>query len=189
MKINYIKYHNYRCFKDVTIRFDTTEDKNISLVLGVNGSGKTEMLFSFQWVLYGFDFSSMREKEETPYSLNSTLHHRLEVNRHANSEDCWVELCFTNKSTEYFVKRTETFMRLNDKITSNTKVELSYNKPNGERTAPETNKELIEELLSRIIPKSILEGITFDGERMKKLNIVGDQSKETIKNVISLVTN
>ena len=189
MKINYIKYHNYRCFKDVTIRFDTTEQKNISLVLGVNGSGKTEMLFSFQWVLYGFDFSSMREKEETPYSLNSTLHHRLEVNRHANSEECWVELCFTNKSIEYFVKRTETFMRINDKINSNTKVELSYNKPNGERTAPETNKELIEELLSRIIPKSILEGITFDGERMKKLNIVGDQSKETIKNVISLVTN
>lgn len=189
MKINYIKYHNYRCFKDVTIRFDTTEQKNISLVLGVNGSGKTEMLFSFQWVLYGFDFSSMREKEETPYSLNSTLHHRLEVNRHANSEECWVELSFTNKSTEYFVKRTETFMRLNDKINTNTKVELSYNKPNGERTAPETNKELIEELLSRIIPKSILEGITFDGERMKKLNIVGDQSKETIKNVISLVTN
>ena len=189
MKINYIKYHNYRCFKDVTIRFDTTEQKNISLVLGANGSGKTEMLFSFQWVLYGFDFGSMREKEETPYSLNSTLHHRLEVNRHANSEECWVELSFTNKSTEYFVKRTETFMRLNDKINTNTKVELSYNKPNGERTAPETNKELIEELLSRIIPKSILEGITFDGERMKKLNIVGDQSKETIKNVISLVTN
>ena len=44
MKINYIKYHNYRCFKDVTVRFDTTEQKNISLVLGVNGSGKTEML-------------------------------------------------------------------------------------------------------------------------------------------------
>ena len=33
MKINYIKYHNYRCFKDVTIRFDTTEQKNISLVI------------------------------------------------------------------------------------------------------------------------------------------------------------
>lgn len=189
MKINYIKYHNYRCFKDVTVRFDTTDQKNISLVLGVNGSGKTEMLFSFQWVLYGFDFSSMREKEETPYSLNSTLHHRLEVNRHANSEECWVELSFTNKSTEYFVKRTETFMRINDKISSIVKVELSHTESNGERTIPETNKEYVEDILSRIIPKSILEGITFDGERMKKLNIVGDQSKETIKNVISLVTN
>ena len=195
MKINYIKYHNYRCFKDVVIRFDTTEKKNISLVLGVNGSGKTEMLFSFQWVLYGFDFKSLREKEETPYSLNSTLYHRLEVNKHANSVDCWLELSFTNKDSitnnciDYYVKRTETFMRINDKISSMVKVELSHTEPNGERTTPETNLDVIEGLLSRIIPKSILEGITFDGERMKKLNYVGEQSKETIKNVISLVTN
>ena len=190
MKINYIKYHNYRCFKDVTIKFDTTREKNISLVMGVNGSGKTEMLFSFQWVLYGFNFKSMREKEETPYSLNSTLYHKLEVDRHANSVDCWVELSFTHKETEYFMKRTETYMRLNDKIPEpSVKVEFSHTQPNGERTIPETNKEIVEELLSRIIPKSILEGITFDGERMKKLNMVGDQSIETIKNVISLVTN
>lgn len=189
MKIKYIKYHNYRCFKDVTIQFDTTEQRNISLVLGVNGTGKTEMLFSFQWVLYGFDFKNMREKEETPYSLNSTLYHQLEVNRHANSVDCWIELSFTNKNIEYFVKRTETFMRINDKISSKVDVELSHTELNGERTIPEKNKDIIEEQLSRIIPKTILEGITFDGERMKKLNIVGDQSKETIKKVISLVTN
>lgn len=194
MKINYIKYHNYRCFRDVSISFDTTEQKNISLVLGVNGSGKTEMLFSFQWVLYGFDFKSMREKEETPYSLNSALYHRLEVDRHANSVDCWVELSFTHepphnkKPTTYFIRRTETFMRINEKISSNVKVELSYTLDNGTRSIPEKNREIIEELLSRIIPKSILEGITFDGERMKKLNIY-DQAKDTIKNVISLVTN
>lgn len=194
MKINYIKYHNYRCFKDVTISFDTTDKKNISLVLGVNGSGKTEMLFSFQWVLYGFDFKSLREKEETPYSLNSSLYHRLEANRNANSVDCWVELSFTYespydmKSTTYFVKRTETFMRINDKISSYDKIELSYTQDNGTRSTPEKNKELIEERLSRMIPKSILEGITFDGERMKKLNIY-EQAKDTIKNVISLVTN
>ena len=188
MRFNYIKYHNYRCFKDLMIRFDTTDKKNISLVMGVNGSGKTEMLFSFQWVLYGFDFKSMREKEETPYSLTSSLHRKLEVNPHANSVECWVELCFTNKGTEYFIKRTEIFRRLNDKVDSVMKVELSHTEPNGERSIPEKDQEIVEELLSRIIPKSILEGITFDGERMKKLNIVGDQSKATIKNVISLVT-
>ena len=171
------------------VRFETTDSKNISLVMGVNGTGKTEMLFSFQWVLYGFNFSNMREKEETAYSLNSALHHKLEVDPHANSIDCWVELSFNHKNTEYFVKRTETFMRLNGKVTSKLKVELSHTEPNGERTVPETDIEVVEELLSRIIPKSILEGITFDGERMKKLNMVDDQSIKTIKNVISLVTN
>ena len=189
MKINYIKYHNYRCFLDAKVSFKTTAGKNISLVLGANGSGKTEMLFSFQWVLYGFDFKNLREKDETPYSLNSALYHHLKAERNAPSVDCWVELSFTHNGIEYFVKRTETFYKVNDKISSMVKVSLSHTQPNGERTTPETNITTVEGLLSRIIPKSILEGITFDGERMKKLNIADDGSRKVIANVISLVTN
>jgi DNA sulfur modification protein DndD len=189
MKINYIQYHNYRCFLDAKVCFDITDKQNIALVLGVNGSGKTEMLFSFQWILYGFDFKNLREKDETPYSLNSALYHKLETEPHAPSVDCWAELSFTHNGTDYFMKRTERFMRLNDKIKFNDSVSLSYTKENGERSTPEKDKAIVEEKLTRIIPKSILEGITFDGERMKKLNIVDDSSKKVIKNVISLVTN
>lgn len=189
MKINYIQYHNYRCFQDVKVSFKTTDKQNIALVLGFNGSGKTEMLFSFQWVLYGFNFKNLREKDETPYSLNSSLYHQLEVNRHAPSVDCWAEMSFTHNGTDYFMRRTERFMRLNDKVSSTVSVSLSYTKPNGERSIPEIDKSKVEVILTRLIPKSILEGITFDGERMKKLNIVDDSSKKVIKNVISLVTN
>lgn len=190
MKINYIQYFNYRCFeRNTKVIFNTTKDKNIALVMGVTGTGKTEMLFSFQWVLYGFDFKSLREKDETPYSLNSALYNELKRTQNAQSVDCWVELSFTYNNTEYFMKRTERFMRKNDKVTSIMNVSLSHTEPNGQRTPPETNKDKVEELLSRMIPRSILEGITFDGERMKKLSIVGDQSKDTIKSVISLITN
>lgn len=190
MRINYIQYFNYRCFeKNTKVVFNTTKNKNIALVKGVTGTGKTEMLFSFQWVLYGFDFKSLREKDETPYSLNSGLYHELERNKNAQSIDCWVELSFTYNDTEYFMKRTERFMRTNDKVTSIMNVSLSHTESNGQRTPPEKDKDKVEELLSRMIPKSILEGITFDGERMKKLSIVGDQSKDTIKSVISLITN
>lgn len=189
MKINYIKYHNYRCFEDVTINFNTTKAKNISLVNGVVGSGKTEMLFSFQWVLYGFDFKSMREKEETPYSINSSIYHRLSISKNAPSEDCWVELCFTYKDTTYYMKRVERFFQKNGYVDSLTHVSLSHEESNGERSIPETDPEIVEETLSRIIPKTILEGITFDGERMKKLSISDDSAQKTIEGVIELVTN
>lgn len=189
MKINYIQYHNYRCFQDVKVSFNTTIEQNIALVLGANGAGKTEMLFSFQWVLYGFDFHNLREKDETPYSLNSALYHQLEMDRHSPSIDCWAEMSFTHNDTEYFMRRTERYMWKKEKIESIENVSLSYTKKNGERSNPEKDKGTVEELLTRIIPKSILEGITFDGERMKKLNIVDDSSKKVIKNVISLVTN
>lgn len=189
MKINYIQYHNYRCFLDAKVSFKTTDKQNVALVLGVNGSGKTEMLFSFQWVLYGFDFKNLREKDETPHSLNSALYHQLKIDRHAPSVDCWAELSFTHNETDYFMRRTERFMRHNDNIKTIVSVSLSYTKKNGERSTPEKDQTIVEEKLTRIIPKSILEGITFDGERMKKLNIVDDSSKKVIKNVISLVTN
>ena len=91
------------------------------------------------------------------------------------------KLSFTHNETEYFMRRTERFMRLNDKINSVVNVSLSYTKKNGERSTPEKDITIVEEKLTRIIPKSILEGITFDGERMKKLNIVDDSSKKVIK--------
>lgn len=47
MKIKRIKYKNYRCFLDAEVVFETTKSKNIALLVGPNGSGKTEMLFSF----------------------------------------------------------------------------------------------------------------------------------------------
>ena len=77
MKINRIKYRNYRCFLDAEVVFETTASKNIALLVGPNGSGKTEMLFSFWWVLYDFDFSKLSGKTQTPYLLNSALHQTL----------------------------------------------------------------------------------------------------------------
>ena len=82
------------------------------------------------------------------------------------------------------MRRTERFFRQNAKPTSLMSVSFSHTKKNGERSTPEKDKTIVEEQLTRIIPKSILEGITFDGERMKKLNIVDDSSKKVIKNVI-----
>lgn len=145
MKINYIQYHNYRCFDDVKVSFNTDCLQNVALVLGVNGSGKTEMLFSFQWVLYGFDFKNLREKDETPYALNSTLYHQLEVDRHAPSVDCWAELSFTHNGREYFMRRTERFMQLNGKVNSIEKVSFSYTEDNGVRSEPENDKVKVEE--------------------------------------------
>ena len=78
MRINRIKYKNYRCFLDAEVVFETSAEKNIALLVGPNGAGKTEMLFSFWWVLYGFDFSQLQNKDAAPYALNSDLHRKLE---------------------------------------------------------------------------------------------------------------
>ena len=44
---------NFRQFRDVVIDFDYNDDKNITMILGGNGTGKTNFLNAISWCLYG----------------------------------------------------------------------------------------------------------------------------------------
>lgn len=54
MKIRSITLNNYRLYRGVnTISFEPDRDKNIYLISGENGFGKTTFLHSLIWCLYG----------------------------------------------------------------------------------------------------------------------------------------
>lgn len=54
MIIKSITLNNYRLYEGInTIRFTTTDEKNICLISGENGFGKTTFLHSLIWCLYG----------------------------------------------------------------------------------------------------------------------------------------
>ena len=67
--------------------------------------------------------------------------------------------------------------------------EFSYYKDNGELSLPQRDSEIINKCLTRIIPKNILYGIIFDGERMQKLNTPDESSVNAIRAVINDITN
>lgn len=191
MKIQRIKYQNYRCFNDVEITFDTTEDKNIFMVLAPNGGGKTEMLFSFQWVLYGFDFKTLKGKESTAYSLNSSLYQELkEHGKVGDKKSCSVELEFESEGVDYRVTRKEIFKKsargVGDPIHT---IALSWKKPDGTRSLAITKDDEYIDELSKILPMSVLRGILFDGERMKQLAASDKDSREAVEGVIRQITN
>ena len=77
MRFRKIKFSNYRCFLDGELSFQETDERNVNLIIGTNGAGKTELLFAFWWGLYGFNFRALKNKEATPYALNSTLYKAL----------------------------------------------------------------------------------------------------------------
>lgn len=188
MKINRIKYRNYRCFLDAEVVFETTSSRNIALLVGPNGSGKTEMLFSFWWVLYDFDFSKLSGKTQTPYSLNSALHQTLANSKNNMSETCQVELDFEENGILYKMKRSETFFQKGGKITTEQYVELSY-KENNIKVLPITDPKKVEKILLRVIPQNVLHGIIFDGERMKQLSSITTDAQIAVEAVIKEITN
>lgn len=189
MKFLRIKYDNYRCFKDVELSFKTQDSKNIALIVAPNGGGKTEMLFSFWWCLYDFNFKDLKGKEDTPYSLNSALYRKLVETQQMQRFSCSVELEFEHNDVIYIMKRIEAFYRSRIGIEQVQSVELSTINEHGERSLPERNKDIVEKRLTEIIPKSILYGIIFDGERMKQLSSVDEVSKTAVEGVIKHITN
>lgn len=63
MKINKIKFQNFRIYKgDNEILFAPDSSKNISIVAGKNGFGKTTFLTSLIWVFYGKMMSEVEDK-------------------------------------------------------------------------------------------------------------------------------
>jgi DNA sulfur modification protein DndD len=63
MKINKVKFHNFRVYRgDNEILFSPDPSKNISIVAGKNGFGKTTFLTSLIWVFYGKMMSEVEDK-------------------------------------------------------------------------------------------------------------------------------
>ena len=156
MKFLKIKYYNYRCFRDLELTFEPDGSKNIAMIVAPNGGGKTEMLFSFWWALYGFDFKKLKGKENTAYSLNSALYHNLQNLEEQREEVCGIDLVFESDGTEYTVERREKYTRTNQGISITPSVVLSYVYENKEDSLPIEKAEEVEKILTRSIPGKIL---------------------------------
>lgn len=63
MKINKVKFQNFRIYKgENEIRLTPNISKNISIIAGKNGFGKTTFLTSLIWVFYGRMMSEVEDK-------------------------------------------------------------------------------------------------------------------------------
>ena len=53
MIIKKMKLQNFRQYIDDEIKFAVDGDKNVTVIMGDNGTGKTTLAQAFQWALYG----------------------------------------------------------------------------------------------------------------------------------------
>lgn len=91
MIIKNITLNNYRLYEGVNkISFTTTEDKNICLISGENGFGKTTFLHSLIWCLYGrliTDVEAEVRKDIANYGYNAFLKGNLNHNVRSRFEE------------------------------------------------------------------------------------------------------
>lgn len=190
MLLNKIEFKNYRCFLDGELEFQS--DKPINLVLGINGSGKTELLYAIWYVLHGFDFSSLKAKENDPYSLNSQVYQRVQSDPTVYKESSSVTLTFEHTHKEekktYVLTRREDYEKGRVRSVKE-ETSLYYYNEYGEKSILNRDQQKIEDIIEQIIPFKVLSGIMFDGERMMNLSSEDDKSIKAIEGTIEDVTN
>ncbi|ELS32753.1 MULTISPECIES: AAA family ATPase [Pseudanabaena] len=166
MKLISIKLFNFRCFYQQTpeIVLAKLDDRNITILHGNNGTGKTSLLNAFTWILYEKFTSAFADPEQL-------------VNRQAIAEsqlnqpvECWAEVLFEHDGKRYRVKRlTRAY-----KLVNNSDKNIQYNKSElFLQVAGDDGKWVIqnhpEAVINGILPKSLHQYFFFDGERIEQI--------------------
>lgn len=188
MKIKSIKLVNFRQFANLFLDFSTEKERNVSVVLAENSTGKTTLMQSIKWCLYG-------EEETKLDNLSQLLNFDTLKNSIEDTEDVIVELKILANDTEYIIKRSQT-----NHVPSNKKaneiISITYKNNEGETIKLEDNirtgeKDLkkINRIINGIMTKEMSNYFLFDGERIDNLGKNNRKSSEDIKEAINAINN
>jgi len=177
MLIQYIKLRNFRQYhQEQMIEFSKSPTRNVTVIHGENGSGKTALLNAFSWCLYGI--------LNLPNETNIINEHAMAI---ANEEvEGSVTINFLESGKEYTVTRKVRAKKAKDgKITYfEPEVQVNYIEKGG--LFKTVNNPTVE--LNRILPEDLRTYFFFDGERIDNLSKESgtEDVKKAIKNIMGL---
>ncbi len=162
MKLISITICNFRQFYGKTPEIKLAcGHRNITVIHGNNGAGKTALMNAFTWVLY--------EKFSAAFAAVEQL-----VNKRALAEAemgkgvaCWAEMIFEHDNKRYQVKRLCRAYKSENTV-EHTKSELFMQVAGDEgRWMPPFQHP--DDIIGRILPESLHQYFFFDGERIEQI--------------------
>lgn len=183
LQIKKIHLQNWKCYENQFIEFDLDTDKNIWVIWGLNGYGKTSILEAVLWCLYGneavlprklikAEIDTQQESEEKQgyfYFPNVKTNPELELS---------VSLTLQKGDHSYIISRVAKRVKRGKTFYAEVS-EASFN-VNG-RTQIDSR-----ERIDLLLPRSCREFFFFDGEKIKEYSNI-TQTKETRKAIESIL--
>lgn len=172
MIIHKLEMYNFRQYiGEQEVEFSTDPEKNVTVLIGVNTSGKTTIIRAFEWCLYA------KNGFEDPVLLNSEVRDNMNV---GDTQEVWVAVTFSHQDSNgekmYTLKRKYTylcsertkaegklFVGLNKKPEED--LSLTYLQADGQ-TKTAIRRENISESIDRVLPQDLSDYFFFGGERI-----------------------
>lgn len=185
MIFEYIKFNNYRpyygeqtiYFKNNRVDSENPLKKNIVLIGGLNGHGKTSLINSIHICLYGHR-AFKNDKEYFEFLSKSVNLKHVDSGGNKGS----IELGFSEENGKYAIEVTF----IHGKFDEFRKIYQLNDNLEKEREISLTNDEFYDFIDSRI-PIDVAQFFIFDAEKIRDL--VGDQDKEETRQAIQKVVS
>ena len=162
MLLESIKLENFRQFRNEYIEFAQGADgKNVTIIIGDNGTGKTTFAQAFFWCLYG----------ETEFSDKNMINKLVASDMNTGQkEKVQVTLKLTHGNVSYTLMREQVYSKdYSNRIKGdNTIFDIAIKDSKGNTTY--VKKTLCEGEVNSILPKELSKYFFFDGERIEKMS-------------------
>ncbi len=179
MILKKLEMENFRQYiGNQEVAFSTDPEKNVTVLIGVNTSGKTTIIRAFEWCLYG------KNGFEDQVLLNSEVRDRMNI---GDIQHTSVSVTFTHNDIEYTIKRSHKYTCTDKFFEDGKNVIVLGKKPEEELTLESLQKDgqtkvpidraNIEESMNRVLPKDLSDYFFFGGERISGIANRTDLSK------------
>lgn len=181
MLIKKLELENFRQYiGSQTIEFSTDRDKNVTVLIGVNTSGKTTLVRAFEWVLYGtneFDDKNLLNKnvaENMQVGETKAVKGALTIEHDSG----------TGEPITYVIERKQIYTCTGTSVRANvSEAKISYFQPDGQtKTLLNTD---FNTNIERILPRRLANYFFFGGERVGNIATKSD-IEESVQGLMGL---
>jgi DNA sulfur modification protein DndD len=174
MKLRSIKIKNFRQINgEQDITFSSADDKNVTVIHGKNGAGKTSILNAFKWCFYG--------KTDFETKTDNILNKKAIFEAGPNAKVILsIQIEFDNDGDKYRAIRTAHYITDSSADTANisqadrTIFQLWITRNSDGQTLSMDSPDL---QINRIIPENLQPYFFFNGERIEKLSLGTSRDK------------
>lgn len=163
MRLHWLRVKNFRQFYGTSPKIEfASGEKNVTVIHGYNGSGKTALLNAFTWLLYG-EFSAGFQQEDQ-------LVNKRAIREAAPGEtiEAEVELMFEHIGKQYLIQKKYHIEKGETNAASLNSVTIGPEMQWSDADGKWMQEKKPGDVIGRILPKELHYYFFFDGERIDK---------------------